>query len=301
MEYEILLFYKYVHIENPKALMHEQRALQERLGIKGRTLIASEGINATLEGTKEATREYLNFFLSDPRFSNTHIKRSPGTGSAFPKLVVQVKPEIVATKFACELDPNARTGKRLSPRELHEWLHSDKEFYIVDMRNAYEHKVGHFENSILPAMDNFRDLPKFVESLAHLKDKTVLTVCTGGVRCEKASGYLLQNGFSDVYQLDGGIVSYMELYPNEDFVGKLYVFDNRISMGFFTDDPKHQIIGRCEICNEPCERFTNCANDDCHRQRIAHEECQNKLGENFLCTEQPCKSRVTINTLSSSM
>lgn len=288
--YEILLFYKYVYIPDPQKLVEEQRRLQERLGIKGRTLIASEGINATLEGTREAIQEYLNFFLSDPLFSDTHIKRSAGNGHAFPKLVVRMRPEIVASGL-CDIDPNKQTGKRLSPAELHDWILSDREFYIVDMRNAYEHKIGHFEGSILPALDNFRDLPKFLESIAHLKHKTVVTVCTGGVRCEKASAYLLANGFSDVYQLDGGIVSYMEQYPNEHFLGKLYVFDDRISMGFFTDDPRHKIVGRCEICNKPCERFTNCSNNDCHRQLIACEDCELNLGNNFLC-RQPCKSRI---------
>src|SRR6185369_5737909 len=116
--------------------------------------------------------------------------------------------------------PNKLTGKRLKPEELHDWINSDKEFYIVDMRNGYEHLAGYFKGSILPAMDNFRDLPAFLKQIEHLKNKTVLTVCTGGVRCEKASGYLLANGFSDVYQLDGGIVTYMESYPNEDFLGK---------------------------------------------------------------------------------
>lgn len=290
-DYEILLFYKYVHIEDPAALVKEQRELQDRLGIKGRTLIASEGINATLEGTPKALDAYLAVLLADPRFSNTHIKRSPGTGNAFPKLVVRARSEIVALGLgACDVNPNQVTGTRLSPEDLHAWIHSDKEFYIIDMRNAYEHLAGHFKNSILPPMDNFRDLPKFLESIAHLKDKTVVTVCTGGVRCEKASGYLLANGFTDVYQLDGGIVSYMALYPNEDFLGKLYVFDDRMLMGFYTDDPKHEIVGRCRVCNAPCERYTNCANDDCHRQTIACAACQEQLGAQFLCP-QGCRQK----------
>lgn len=290
-DYEILLFYKYVHIEDPAALVKEQREIQERLGIKGRTLIASEGINGTLEGTPAALDAYLAVFLTDPRFANTHIKRSPGTGKAFPKLVVRARSEIVALGLgACDIDPNQTTGKRLSPEDLHAWIHSDKKFYIIDMRNAYEHLSGHFKGSILPPMDNFRDLPKFLESIAHLKDKTVVTVCTGGVRCEKATGYLLANGFTDVYQLDGGIVSYMVLYPNEDFLGKLYVFDDRILMGFYTDDPQHQIVGKCQVCGAPSERYTNCANDDCHRQVIACAECQYRLGDAFICP-QGCKEK----------
>lgn len=291
-QFEIILFYKYVHIDNPQGLAREQRILQEKLGLKGRTIIASEGINATIEGEKESIDEYLREFLSDSRFSNTHIKRSEGTGNAFPKLSVKVKNEIVELKLgSCDVNPNILTGKRLKAEELHEWIHSGKEFYIVDMRNAYEHLVGYFKNSILPPMDNFRDLPKFLESLSHLKDKTVLTVCTGGVRCEKASGYLLDNGFKDVYQLDGGIVSYMEKYPNEDFLGKLYVFDSRMYMGFYTDDPKHEVVGKCVVCGEKSERFTNCANNDCHRQLIACESCEVNLGKNFLC-KQGCKSRI---------
>jgi UPF0176 protein len=147
------------------------------------------------------------------------------------------------------------------------------------MRNAYEHKIGHFEGSILPPMDNFRDLPKFVKSIEHLKNKTVLTVCTGGVRCEKASGYLITQGFTDVYQLDNGIVAYMEKYPNENFLGKLYVFDRRVAMGFYTDDPKHVVVGRCEGCDAPCEQFVNCVNDNCHRHFIFCENCVAEKGK----------------------
>ncbi len=289
--FEIILFYKYVRIENPEKYRDFQKQLQTRLNLKGRTIVASEGINATLEGTREAVEAYLKEFLQDPRFHSTHIKRSPGTGSAFPKTSVKVRHEIVSFGLGkCDVDPNVTTGKRLSPAAMHELLNSGKEFFIVDMRNAYEHQVGHFENSIQPPMDNFRDLPKFLKSIEHLKNKTVVTVCTGGVRCEKASGYLVANGFTDVYQLDGGIVSYMEKYPNENFLGKLYVFDNRLAMGFYTDDPKHKVVGKCMICQKPQERFTNCHNMDCHRQQIACEECEIKKGDAFLCVEG-CKEK----------
>lgn len=294
-EFEIILFYKYIRIANPEAVAQWQRELQGRFDLKGRTIIAHEGINATMEGTKENIAAYLAEFLSDPRFVNTHIKRSAGTGTAFPKRYVKVRREIVTLGLGenCDIDPNVLTGKRLAPEELHEWIEGGREFYIIDMRNAYEHLAGHFKGSVRPALENFRDLPKFMESIKHLKDKTVLTVCTGGVRCEKASGYLLSQGFSDVYQLDGGIVSYMELYPNEDFVGKLYVFDNRIIMGFYTDDPKHELVGICSICAKPCERFTNCADPECHRQVIACEECEIVEGANFLCKEG-CKEEALL-------
>lgn len=294
-EYEIILFYKYIRLENPEEVAKWQRELQARFGLKGRTIIAREGINATVEGTKENIAGYLAEFLADPRFVNTHIKRSIGSGEAFPKTYVKVRSEIVTLGLSgsCDIDPNILTGKRLQPEELHEWISSGREFYIVDMRNAYEHLAGYFKGSVLPPMENFRDLPKFADSIAHLKSKTVLTVCTGGVRCEKASGYLLSQGFTNVYQLDGGIVSYMEKYPNENFVGKLYVFDNRILMGFYTDDPKHEVVGVCSICEQPCERFTNCVDPECHRQVIACESCEIAEGSDFLC-KQGCKEEALI-------
>ncbi|HYF05384.1 MAG TPA: rhodanese-related sulfurtransferase [Patescibacteria group bacterium] len=290
--YDILLFYKYTHILDPQSFAKAQRELQARLRLTGRTIVASEGLNVTLEGTSENVDEYLRVFLADPRFANTHIKRSPGTGSAFPKLSVKVRSEIVALGLGvCDIDPNVMTGTHLSPEELHAWFRQGREFYIVDMRNAYEHEVGRFTGSVCPPMENFRDLPKFVKSLEHLKNKTVLTVCTGGVRCEKASGYLLSQGFTDVFQLDGGIVSYMEKYPNEDFEGKLYVFDNRIHIGFYTDDPKHKVIGRCVGCGSLSERFTNCTLDVCHRQMIVCESCEQ--AEPVRC-KVPCRDRFSI-------
>lgn len=284
LQFQVLLFYKYVYIDNPEEVRDIQRALCERLGLKGRLIVAHEGINFTLEGTKEATEMYIVELQKDSRFLNIHFKRSVGSGTCFPRLSVKSRKEIVTANLGtCDVDPNQTTGKRLSPQELHAWFAQGREFFIVDMRNAYEHNVGHFEGSFLPPMDNFRDLPKVAESIKHLKNKTVLTVCTGGVRCEKASGFLVANGFADVYQLDGGIVSYMEAYPNENFLGKLYVFDDRITMGFYTDDPQHQVIGRCEHCDALSEEFVNCANVGCHRHFIGCKSCKQSAGGALLC------------------
>ncbi|MDQ5922763.1 MAG: tRNA uridine(34) hydroxylase [Patescibacteria group bacterium] len=284
MENQILLYYKYVLIEDTDAEMKRQKELCQKLGLKGRIIIAKEGINGTVEGEKGATEKYVEEIKLDKRFSDIHWKRSVGDGKSFPKLSVKVRSEIVSLHLGtCDVDPNQTTGVHLKPEELHSWIKEGREFYIVDMRNAYEHKVGYFEGSILPPMENFRDLPKVVEEIAHLKDKTVLTVCTGGVRCEKASGFLITQGFKDVYQLDGGIVSYMEKYPNEDFKGKLYVFDNRVAMGFYTDDPKHEVVGKCDICGEKTENYVNCANLECHRHFMSCEKCVEEKEGKILC------------------
>lgn len=276
-DFQILLFYKYVFIENPEEARDWFVALSEKYHLKGRSIVSKEGINFTFEGKTQDTEDFLAEMQKDERFHNIHFKRSKGNGNSFPKLSIKVRDEIVTGNLGvCDIDPNEVTGKHLPPKELHDWIHSDKEFYIVDMRNAYEHKVGKFAGSITPALDNFRDLPKIIKSIAHLKNKTVVTVCTGGVRCEKASGYLITQGFTDVYQLDGGIVSYMEQYPNEDFEGKLYVFDRRVMMGFYTDDPKHKIIGKCDYCGDTTEQYINCGNKTCNKHILMCDNCAEK-------------------------
>jgi UPF0176 protein len=284
MKYTIILFYKYVHIENPIGFMREQKKLAGSLGLTGRMIIAEEGVNGTFEGECEKVDEYIKDLLSRPGFEDIHIKRSEGTGSAFPKLSIKVRPEIVATHLPKEedVDPRVTTGRYLTPEELHEWIQSGKKFYIIDMRNDYEQEVGHFKGSIMSGMKNFYDLPAILPSLAHLQDEPIVTVCTGGVRCEKASGFLVKNGFKDVHQLYGGIVSYMEKYPGEDFLGSLYVFDNRLVMSFNMDDPKREIIGTCANCGKKSENFINCTDHFCHRHFIACKACL-RGAESMLC------------------
>jgi UPF0176 protein len=280
--YEILLYYKYINIPDPDQFCAEQKMLCQKLGLKGRIIITSEGINGTVEGLKENTHRYVDEMLKDRRFKNMNFKRSKGTGNAFPKLSVKSRTEIVSAHLGDDdVNPNITTGKYLSAEDLHSWIYSDKEFYIVDMRNEYEHSVGFFRNSVLPPLKNFRDLPKILPELEHLKNKTVVTVCTGGVRCEKASGFLVKHGFQDVYQLHNGIVSYMEKYPNEDFLGKLYVFDGRVTMGFNSPDKPAVVVGKCKKCGASSEHFVNCAEPSCHDHFICCEKCLDKKGEAF--------------------
>jgi len=280
--HKIILFYKYTHIDEPRELMTSQRALCESLHMKGRMIIAQEGINGTFEGTDEACAEYMSHMKADPRFADIHWKISDGTndGTAFPRLSIKVRKEIVSLHLGDEddIDPNQITGIHLKPEDLHKWYQEGKEFHIVDMRNDYELRVGAFEGTVFPELNNFRDLKQNLTKIEDLKGKTVLTVCTGGVRCEKASGLLVREGFENVYQLDGGIVSYMEKYPAENFKGSLYVFDKRIVMNF-NDKDKHEIIGRCSKCNKPSEHYVNCANLMCHDHFICCEDCLQKNAE----------------------
>lgn len=274
-KYQVLLYYKYIDIPDPVKLRDQQRSLCEDLELKGRIIVAKEGINGTVEGTIENTEKYFNELRRLKEFKDISIKRSAGIGRAFPKLSVKVRPEIVAAKMP-NINPSKVSGKYLSAEELHKWFEEAREFYIVDMRNDYEQLSGYFEGSILPGIHNFYDLPEALPKLEHLKEKTVVTVCTGGVRCEKASGFLVQNNFKDVYQLKDGIQTYMEKYPNKHYKGKLYVFDNRLTLGFNINSPEHEIVGRCMHCNKPSDSYVNCAYDICHLHYICCEDCLDK-------------------------
>lgn len=285
MEPTIMLFYKYTDIEDPKAEMERQRAVLSVLDIKGRFIVAAEGINGTGEGSAENVQKYINWMNSQNMYKNIHWKLSEGTGDAFPRLSVKARKEIVSLHLAEDLNPNQVTGVHLKPDELNKWFNEGKEFYIVDMRNDYELKSGKFENTIFPGLKNFRDLNENIKQIENLKDKTVLTVCTGGVRCEKASGFLKREGFNDVYQLDGGIVSYMSKYPGQHYKGSLYVFDGRETMHFDSDN--HEVIGVCDFCENKTENYSNCANIRCNQKMLICHDCVNE-GPKF-CSDE-CKA-----------
>lgn len=284
-EYTVILFYKYTRIEDPEAFRAWQKSLCEELGLTGRILIAHEGMNTTLEGTTENTQKYIAALRAQDGTSGTladfhdvEIKTSVGTGKAFKNLKVKVRAEIVAlalNRYGEEdVDPNETTGVHLKPEELKKMYENDEDFVVIDMRNDYEFKVGHFKNSINPPMENFRELPealpKILAENPEMQNKKVITVCTGGIRCEKASGYLIKKGFTNVYQLDGGMHKYMEQFPGQDFKGGLFTFDDRVVMDFGKD---REVIGRCDICLASTERFDNCVNDECHKHMIICHEC----------------------------
>lgn len=274
MSYQILLYYKYVEVTDPQAVQLWLRALCQLLDLKGRIIVAHEGINGTVEGPIAKINQYVRAMNEYPAFKDINYKRSEGSGTAFPSLSVKVRKDIISNSVAdWDVNPAELTGKYLTADELHAWYESGKKFYLVDLRNNYEHESGHFENAILPPLENFRDLPSLLPELQKLTDAPMVTVCTGGVRCEKATGLLVKNGLPDVYQLQDGIVTYMEKYPNQHFKGKLYVFDDRILMGFNTDAPEHEIVGHCIMCHQPSEHYVNCENDDCHRHLICCEDC----------------------------
>jgi len=257
-EHIVLLFYKFVDIENPEVVRLEQRALCENLDIKGRILIACEGINGTLEGTIDAVKEYKKVMKNDPLFSDMPFKESTGTGEAFPKLKVKVRKEIV-TLGAGRFDVKNETAKEITAEEFDALYEKDDDFVVLDLRNDFEVASGYFEKTIDPMLRHFRDLPEKVAELSHLKDKKIVTVCTGGIRCEKATCLLKKEGFNNIYQLKDGIHTYMEKFPGKRWKGTLFVFDNRMTSDI-SDDVEisgKEIVGTCFYCYAKTESYYN--------------------------------------------
>lgn len=270
-KYKIILFYKFISIDNPERLKKEQTLLCESFGLTGRMILGPEGVNATFEGLAKDIDGYVKAFKKDPRFADVVVKESEGNGQAFPKLVVKIRDEIVALK-AGEFDIAKETAPALTADELENWYENKEDFVVLDLRNDYEINCGQFENTVHPDMENFRELPEKLDKIKNLKDKKVVAVCTGGIRCEKATCLLKKEGFKNIYQLKDGIHTYMQKYPGRHFKGTLFVFDNRIATPV-ADAPDREVIGRCFYCETPTENF---ANDDSvrpTRKLLCCEDC----------------------------
>ncbi|MDR4886829.1 rhodanese-related sulfurtransferase [Fredinandcohnia sp. QZ13] len=287
LEYQVLLYYKYIEIDDPQAFRDAHFEFCTELGLKGRILVATEGINGTVSGTVEQTETYMEFMRSDSRFSDMIFKIEKSEGNAFKKLKVKVKPEIVNLSLEDDLNPNQITGKHLPPKEFLETMQQE-DVIILDARNTYEYDLGHFRGAIRPDIETFRELPKWVEeNLSEYKDKKILTYCTGGIRCEKFSGFLVKEGFKDVSQLEGGIITYG--YDPEAkgamWDGKCYVFDERISVPV-NRTGEETIVGKCYHCGKPEERYVKCGNPECNKHLLLCEDCEH---EHYRACSQECK------------
>lgn len=283
--YQVLLFYKYVTIANPDELAQRVKELAEMYSLVGRVIVAEEGINATFEGLLGNTEDFIKEFAEDMRFAQMPVKRSSGNGASFSKLSVKVRNQIVGTGFTKdEADPRVKTAAYVSPDELRQWYEEERDFTVIDMRNEYEFASGHFKNAIEPGIRASRELPGAMPKLESYKHKKVVTVCTGGIRCESMAAYLLSKGFTDVHQLEGGLHSYMEKYPGKDFLGTLYTFDARLTMDFGGD---RDSIGACHLCGATTEQYVNCASAPCHYHFLACSSCRDAEGRAY-CNDK-CK------------
>lgn len=276
MKYQVLLYYQYVRIDNPEAFAKVHLEMCRSLNLKGRILVAEEGINGTVSGTIQDTEKYMELMHADERFKDILFKIDASEGHAFKKMHVRPRPEIVSLKLEDDINPLEITGNYLSPKEFKEAL-LDEDTIVIDARNDYEYDLGHFRGAVRPDIRVFRDLPQWIrDNKEQFMDKRIVTYCTGGIRCEKFSGWLLKEGFEDVSQLKDGIAKYSrdEETRGELWDGKMYVFDERISVPINHVNPT--VIGKDWFDGTPCERYVNCGNPECNRQILTSIENEDK-------------------------
>ena len=301
---KIILYYVFAPVADPEAVRLWQRDLCESLGLRGRILISADGINGTLGGELDAVKRYVRKTREFGPFAQLDVKWSEGTAleqtpaskhtpyrasTDFPRLSVKVREEIVSFGAPGELRVDADGvvggGVRLQPAELHELVESrGDEVVFFDGRNAFEAEIGRFRGAVVPDVATTRDFVAELDSgkYDHLKSSPVVTYCTGGIRCEVLSSLMSARGFSEVYQLDGGIVRYGEAFGDAGlWEGSLYVFDGRGSISF---GPDPAVIASCVSCEMPTSRLQNCADPACRSQLVVCTECAD-LSSTILCSK----------------
>ena len=289
MNYQVLLYYHYTYIEDLKKFKEEHDLWCKSLNLLGRIYITQEGINGTVSGTVQETETYMQGLKENPKFKGIAFKIDEAENHVFKKLKIKIKNELVNLSLEDDVNPLEITGEYLEPIQFYERL-SDPDTVVIDARNTYEYDLGHFKGAIRPDIETFRELPQWIrENKTHIEGKKIITYCTGGVRCEKFSGWLKREGFSNVAQLHGGIVTYSKdpIVQGQLWNGLCYVFDERLSVPI--NKVEHVVVGRDYFTGEPCERYINCANPDCNKQIICSEENEvTNLGSCSLeCREHP--------------
>jgi UPF0176 protein len=284
MNYWVILYYKYIEIKNTNEICQNQKKLCEELRLKGRVLIASEGINGTLCGTIENCQKYISYMNLHELFCEIDFKINEIDFCCFEKLQIKEKHEIVNFGFNKPINPSYKdSAPYITPDELHKMFES-KNFnntVIIDIRNNYESRIGKFDAAITPDIKTSREFyDYFINNKDIFKNKDVVMYCTGGVRCEKTSAALaFVSEAKSIRHLKGGICRYVEKYPNGYFRGRNYVFDDRISVKVNND-----ILTHCDICNISCDLYNNCLNALCNKHYISCDECIKKT--NGCCSNQ---------------
>lgn len=246
-----IAYYKFVNIQNPILLRETLLKLCETLNIKGTILLASEGINSCLVGSEESINSYIDFMRKHEYFSDIEFKKSYSSHIPFRRMLVKIKKEIIPMGLE-SIQPSNFTGKYVSALELKKWLDNNDDVIMLDTRNEYETNLGTFKGAVDPKLSKFRDFPQWIkDNFENYKSKKVVTFCTGGIRCEKATAFMRQEGFEDVYQLQGGILKYFEethnTAPNDEnhYNGDCFVFDYRVAVDKNLQETKYEICYSC--------------------------------------------------------
>lgn len=286
-QYLILAYYHLTSVENPDLFVKEHKLFFKDLDVKGRLYISKEGINGQMSGEQAACHLYMNWLREKKGFEDVKFKIDPHHENIFFKMTVKTREQLVA--FDQKVDLSKR-GEHMSPQEWKEHLESNEDYLLIDVRNHYESKIGHFEGAELPPCKTFREFADYTKEELILKralpkDKKILMYCTGGIRCEYYSAYMKEQGFENIHQLDGGVINYAHKEGDEHWKGKLFVFDDRLVENL-TD--KEKCIAECKHCSTPADTYYNCANMDCNFLFTCCKTCLEK--------QQGCCSDVCIES-----
>lgn len=271
-EYLVLSYYCFSKIEKPEIEVQSHRKFLISLGAKGRIYISQEGINGTISALKEHAETYMRWMKSRSCFKEIEFKEHSHNEHAFAKLTVKVRKELVA--LGCKVDIN-KMAPFVTSSEWKKLLEDkDQKKIVIDVRNDYEWKVGHFEGAELIPYDTFKKIQEYTAQLKERvqgTDTKIMMCCTGGIRCEVFSAYLHDQGITNVVQLKGGIISYGKEEKSKHWKGKLFVFDDRMTVPL--SDEEAPVIGECHHCKKPCETYYNCANMDCNELFLCCADC----------------------------
>jgi UPF0176 protein len=276
---KIVLFYKFTPLADPEAIRLWQRALCERLDLNGRIIISTDGINGTVGGSLASIKKYVHVTKEFLAFKTIDFKWSNGIGEDFPRIEIRVRDEIVTFGVPDEIkvDENGVIGGgvHLKPAEVNQLVaERGDDVVFFDGRSTHEARIGRFKNAVIPDVETTPNFVAEIESgkYDHLKDKPVITYCTGGIRCEVLSVIMKNRGFKEVYQIEGGIVRYGEEFGDKGlWEGSLHVFDRRLKIEFSNDA---KVLGMCDLCSAPTAQFHNCSNLACHKWTLVCSACE---------------------------
>ncbi len=269
-------FYQYFSITDPKQFRDDMYTALNALHVFGRIYVAHEGINAQISVPEDNFEQLKSYLYSIPALNGIRLNIAvDDDGKSFWVLKIKVRDKIVADGIHDPGFSMEKKGRYVNAAQMNELLQDD-DTIVIDMRNHYEYEVGHFDKALEIPSDTFREqLPMAVEMMADKKDKNIIMYCTGGIRCEKASAYMLHNGFTNVFHLEGGIINYAKQIKEgglqSKFIGKNFVFDDRLGERITED-----VIAQCHQCGKPADTHTNCNNDGCHLLFIQCEDCKAK-------------------------
>lgn len=295
-KFVVAALYRFVQLDDYEDLQKPIHDQMVENGVCGSLLLASEGINGTVSGSREAIDQLLNYLRDDPRLSSLEVKESFALEAPFKRTRVRLKKEIV-TMGVDGINPNDSVGTYVDPKDWNKLI-SDPEVTVIDTRNDYEVAIGTFEGAMNPETESFRQFPAFVDNeLDPQKHRKVAMFCTGGIRCEKSTAFLRSKGFDEVYHLKGGILKYLEEVPEEDskWKGDCFVFDKRVSVGHNLELGEHLMCYGCGWPVDPEQQHDpkfvrgvqcpHCADQITEEQRSRFTERQRQIDEDQAKTD----------------